>query len=99
MRQALHPDLADVTLAQALTALGDPIRLSIVRVLSDGREHLGGDFPTSVAKSTLSHHMKTLRQAGVIHSRPDGTRCWNSLRPDFEARFPGLLGTILKIPG
>jgi hypothetical protein len=39
--------------------------------------------------------MKRLRQAGVAWSRPEGTRCYVSVRADLEQRFPGLLGTIL----
>src|SRR3546814_3708764 len=35
-----------------------------------------GEFDFPVGKSTLSHHMKVLREAGVIHHRKEGTRCW-----------------------
>jgi DNA-binding transcriptional ArsR family regulator len=94
-RQASHPDMIDVTVPQVLAALGDPVRLQIVRVLSDGGEHLRADFPRMVADSTLSHHVKTLREAGVVFSRPVGTRCYVSLRTDLEDRFPGLLRAVL----
>src|SRR3954451_21287813 len=94
-RQAVHPDMTDVTLPQVLAALGDPVRLQIVRVLSDGGEHLRADFPRTVADSTLSHHMKTLREAGVVFSRPVGTRCYVSLRTDLEDRLPALLRAVL----
>jgi hypothetical protein len=43
--------------------------------------------------------MKRLRQAGVAWSRPEGTRCYVSLRPELEERFPGLLATILAADG
>jgi DNA-binding transcriptional ArsR family regulator len=79
-----------------LSALGDPIRLEIVRILSDGNEHLRPDIDVPVGQSTLSHHMKTLRDAGVVFSRPEGTRCFVSLRPELERRFPGLLATVLQ---
>jgi DNA-binding transcriptional ArsR family regulator len=94
-RQAIHPDITDVSLPQVLSALGDPIRFQVVRVLSDGAEHLRADFPHTVADSTLSHHMKTLREAGVVFSRPEGTRCFVSLRTDLDDRFPGLLRAVL----
>jgi hypothetical protein len=64
-------------------------------VLSDGQEYVQADFPADVSPSTLSHHMKRLRQAGVAWSRPEGTRCYVSLRADLEQRFPGLPGTVL----
>ena len=52
-------------------------------------------FATDVAQSTLSHHVKRLRQAGVAVSRPEGTRCRVSLRPELDERLPGLLAAIL----
>ncbi|MGW5121147.1 ArsR/SmtB family transcription factor [Streptomyces noursei] len=97
MRSLDHPQLSSVSLSDALAALADPTRRAVVRVLTDGREHLAGDFDLGVAQSTLSHHMKRLRQGGITHSRPDGTRCWVSLRPEFDARFPGLLRTVLGL--
>ena len=97
MRQIEHPELETVSLEGALSALGDPVRLSVVRVLADRAEHLQADFDVPVSASTLSHHMKTLREAGIVQSRPAGTRCYVSLRADFEDSFPGLLETVLRL--
>ncbi len=48
-------------------------------------------------KSTLSNHMKILRGAGLIQTRPAGREFLSTLRrEEFEARFPGLLDTVLK---
>ena len=56
-----------------------------------------GALETSVSKSTLSHHLKVLREAGVIRQRQEGTARRNTLRSeDLEARFPGLLDTVLS---
>jgi DNA-binding transcriptional ArsR family regulator len=95
MRSLDHCAAEEINLAGLLYALADPVRLQIARVLSDGQEHVQADFPADVSQSTLSHHMKRLRQAGVAWSRPEGTRCYVSLRPELEQRFPGLLTTIL----
>jgi DNA-binding transcriptional ArsR family regulator len=95
MRSLDHCAAGEINLGGVLYALADPIRLQIARVLSDGREHIQADFSADVTQSTLSHHMKRLRQAGVAWSRPEGTRCYVSLRPELEQRFPGLLATIL----
>jgi DNA-binding transcriptional ArsR family regulator len=81
MRSLDHCAAEEINLAGVLYALADPVRLRIARVLSDGSEHVQADFPADVSQSTLSHHMKRLRQAGVAWSRPEGTRCYVSLRP------------------
>jgi DNA-binding transcriptional ArsR family regulator len=54
----------------------------------------------SMSKSTLSHHFRVLREAGLIFSRPEGTRILNSLRrEDLDTQFPGLLNSILGAKG
>lgn len=86
-----------MTLPRLLGALSDPTRLGIVRVLSDGAERGWGQLCAPVAKSTLSHHLKVLREAGVTRTRQDGTRCFVTLRRDsLDARFPGLLPALLS---
>ncbi len=73
------------------------MRLKIVAALAaaDG-EPTCGSFDVPVTKSTCTHHFKVLREAGVIRQRPQGTARRNTLRSeDLEARFPGLLETIL----
>ena len=95
MRRLQHPPIADVELATVLSALGDPVRLSILRTLSDGAEHVQADFDVEIGQSTLSHHMSTLRAAGIVLSRPEGNRCYISLRSELDTRFPGLLHAVL----
>jgi DNA-binding transcriptional ArsR family regulator len=95
-RQLSHPKPAQITLSRVLHALSDPVRLSIVAKLSDGRERSSSGFKCDVANSTLSHHMKVLRLAGLIKHRKDGTRCFVSLRPELEVAFPGLVDSILR---
>lgn len=95
MKQVNHPELDQITLTGVLGALSDPTRLAIVRTLSDGKERGWTEFKVGVGKSTLSHHMKTLREAGVTHTRQEGTRCFVSLRPEIKKRFPGLVARIL----
>jgi DNA-binding transcriptional ArsR family regulator len=86
----------EITLPRLLGSLSDPTRLGIVRILSDGAEHGWGQLHAPVAKSTLSHHLKVLREAGVTQTRVEGTRCYVTLRREaLEARFPGLLPALL----
>lgn len=94
-----HPAIDSVTLPEVLHALSDPLRLSIVTALREGGARGWGEFDSPVAASTLSHHMKVLRQAGLILTRREGTRCQVALRPEIEARFPGLLATVIGLAG
>jgi DNA-binding transcriptional ArsR family regulator len=92
-----HPARDHLDLASVLHALSDPVRLEIVVGLADGEERACGSFDVAVTKSTCTHHFRVLREAGLIRQRQQGTMRLNSLRrDDLEARFPGLLGTILK---
>lgn len=96
MRDDLHPDPADFTLTAVLAALSDPVRVGVVRLLADGRERGWGELRAPVAKSTLSHHLRVLRAAGITRTRQEGTRCFLVLRrTDLDARFPGLLDAVL----
>jgi len=95
VRQYRHPKEEEITLTRVLAALSDPVRLSIVSELARKGECGWSGFDTCVSNSTLSHHMKVLREAGVICNRGDGTRCFVSLRPELERTFPGLLRSIL----
>ncbi|MEU7527211.1 helix-turn-helix domain-containing protein [Saccharothrix sp. NPDC042600] len=90
------PTVEQLRLPDVMAALSDPLRLGLVRLLADGEERNFGEFCAPVAKSTLSHHIRTLRAAGVLHSRNEGTRCYLTLRrADLDTRFPNLLDAIL----
>ncbi|MFH9074046.1 ArsR/SmtB family transcription factor [Streptomyces alboflavus] len=96
MKQARHPAPDEINLIDVMGALNDPLRVGLVRVLADGREHGWGELRAPVAKSTLSHHLRVLRDAGVTRTRQEGTRCFVELRRgDLDARFPGLLDAVL----
>jgi DNA-binding transcriptional ArsR family regulator len=86
----------DIEIPAVLSALGHPARLQIVRMLADVQERRCGGIIAGVSKSTLTHHWKVLRDAGVISQRPSGRENLLSLRrEDLEARFPGLLDSVL----
>lgn len=93
-----HPAVSTLDLATIMRALGDPARLEIVRLLSDGRPRLCGDIYTTlgVPNSTGSYHLRTLREAGITHARPAGTQRYVSLRrADLDQRFPGLVDVLV----
>ncbi|MGE6632032.1 ArsR/SmtB family transcription factor [Bacillus sp. NPDC077027] len=99
MKKPLHPEVEELTLINVLQALADPVRLEIVRCLSQTDERTCGTYyDMKLAKSTLSHHFKVLREAGVVRVRIDGKHRYYSLRKDdVEAAFPGLLSSVLMI--
>lgn len=88
-----HPSCDRVSVVEVFSALGDPTRLAIVRLLDAADNEVPwGEIDLPIAPSTLSHHLKVLRNAGVVFSRQEGTRCFVSLRrAEIEGRFPGLL--------
>lgn len=100
MSNFTHPRLEDVPLSAALHALSDPARLAIVRRLADEDElSCSAAGCMDVPKSTLSNHFRILRGAGLIRTRSAGRDHLSALRREaFEARFPGLLGTVLAQP-
>lgn len=90
-----HPDLANVSLEQVLTALGDPTRLEIFRkLLSEGCLPCGALVPGG-AKSTTTHHCRVLREAGLTRTKLCGTqRLLRVPCEELEERFPGLLNLV-----
>lgn len=101
MTQFVHPRVEDITLAGVLRALGDPMRLKILKKLLEKRNGtfscLGAAPCAEMAKSTLSHHFRVLRDAGLIRTTKQGVENLNSVRwDDVNARFPGLLRAIMK---
>ena len=92
-----HPKRDELELAKVLHALSDPVRLQIVASIGRGGECPMGAIDLPVTKSTCTHHFKVLREAGVLSQRQVGTARMNTLRrDDLEARFPGLLDTVLR---
>lgn len=90
-----HP-VAEI--GEILQALADPIRLAIVRSLAQtGGELSCGVFDLPVTKPTLTHHFRTLKLAGLIGARMEGTRKFIHLRrAEVDAVYPGLLDSVLQ---
>lgn len=93
---AAEPDLDAISLPAVMQAFADETRLAIVRELAASGECVCGSFVLSVTKATRSHHLRVLREAGVTHTRAEGTQRHVSLRrDDLDQRFPGLLDALL----
>ena len=95
-----EPNKDDLDLTAVLYALSDATRLQIVKRLTATDEIACGYFDIDMPKSSLSHHFRVLRNAGIITTRKEGTALLNRLRKgDLNARFPGLLKSILAAAG
>lgn len=96
MKAYMHPAMRDVTLQDVLTALADPCRMRIVTtLLQAGRALACNEVPLEVSKATASHHFEVLRDAGLIETVVEGTKCMTSVRcAEVEAHFPGLLNLL-----
>ena len=83
----VYPDVEReqaVRLAAVAKALGDPVRLQLVDVL---RRHAGKVCVCElvplfdISQPTLSHHLKILRQAGIVDSERRGLRAYYYVLP------------------
>jgi DNA-binding transcriptional ArsR family regulator len=101
MRQIKHPSIDQVELTDIMYALSDPTRLEIVGQLANaGRKMTCGEFDLNRPKSSLSHHFKILRAAGLVETLIEGTEHMNALRvAEIEQKFPGVLQSVLTALG
>ena len=80
----LDQTVETASLAQAFRALGDETRLAIIRMLGRSREvcvcHIAEGF--SLGQPTISHHLRVLREAGLVDYRKQGAWAYYSLRGD-----------------
>ncbi|GAA4406703.1 ArsR/SmtB family transcription factor [Tsukamurella soli] len=94
-------DLDAVDIGQVLRALGEPVRLAIVRKLADGQAHAKSieEWDLGMQKSALSHHFRALRLLGLTEVIVTGRSHAIRLRRDeIDRRFPGLLDAVLHAP-
>lgn len=92
-----QPDRAEIRVEAVLQALGEPVRLQIVRALANKPEGIPcGEIELPVSASTRTHHLRTLRAAGVLSTHTEGTRRISILRrEDLDHLYPGLLNGVL----
>ncbi|REK88097.1 transcriptional regulator [Streptomyces inhibens] len=98
MRDTFHAELANVSLADAMHGLSDPLRLRIVELLANQGETECSDIYNTldISKSNASHHFRVLRECGILLRLHRGQKQSARLRADeFEERFPGLLRAVL----
>ncbi len=97
----VEPAAEDIQLPRVLAALADPHRLAAVRFVARNGEswcaQVIQEAGLPLTKPTFSHHLRILREAGIVTKRIGGTRGYMSLRKaDLDRRFPGLLDSIVS---
>ncbi len=95
-------------LARMLKALGSPARFQILQALAEKQACITGDIVglTNLAQSTVSQHLKVLREAGLIEGEIDGpatSYCVNPeavlwLKDQIEGWLPGCCGRPAQAP-
>lgn len=98
--ETLDPDFAIrpvASLQEVLGALGDAVRLEMVRrLVAAGGPLACTALYDGVGKSTASHHFKTLREAGLLERHVIGGAVHQALRREaIESAYPGLLTAVV----
>jgi DNA-binding transcriptional ArsR family regulator len=76
--------------AEVLRVLADETRLQVVRLLLAGPRHVGQmNAVVGIDQSLLSHHLRVMREAGLIVASRDGKAVRYQLSPALEARRKG----------
>jgi DNA-binding transcriptional ArsR family regulator len=101
MDDGVEPLVADIQLPRVLAALADPHRLAAVQFVARHGEswcaQVIEEAGLPMTKPTFSHHLRILREAGVLTKRIEGARGYTCLRKaDLDQRFPGLIDSILS---
>lgn len=101
MRERPELGADELDLASVMHALADPSRLRMVAALDESPELacavLGEAAGVGMAKSTTTHHLSVLRDAGLVTTRPDGQRKLATLRrTELDQKFPGLLDAVIR---
>ena len=80
----------EISCAEMLKVLADETRLAVVRQLMSGSRHVGGiNAELQVEPTLLSHHLKVLREAGIVEAERDGKAMLYRLSPNVESRRRG----------
>lgn len=75
-RKAPKKKFSEETLAELCKAIGHPVRVKLVRILIDKGECISGSLAEEfkLAPSTVSEHMRILKEVGLIEGTIDGPR-------------------------
>ncbi len=86
----------DAELAALSKALAHPARVRILRLLARRSACICGEIvgELDLAQSTVSQHLKIMKEAGLIQGEVDGARVCYCLSPRVLRRFKALVGSL-----
>ena len=95
-RDATDPGGADDELARLAKAVGHPIRVRILRLLAEREACVCGELVEALplAQSTVSQHLKVLKDAGLIRGEITPPQVCYCLEPAGVRRLKSLLGSL-----
>lgn len=102
MRPLFHPSIEDVTVEAILHALSDSVRVAVfLEIVASSCPQSSSSFleirNQTIPKSTLSQHLKVLREAGLVRGERKGVEMHNTSRcAEIDKRFPGLIASIVN---
>ncbi len=87
---------AEERLAELTKALGHPLRVRILRILAKRKTCICGELVDElpVAQSTVSQHLKMLKEAGLIQGEIDGPRICYCIAPQALEELKELVGRL-----
>ena len=82
--KSTHQQENETRLSKMLKALGNPVRFQIMETLAERQTCITNDFveTTQLAQSTVSQHLKVLREAGLIHGEIEGPATCYCIDPE-----------------
>ena len=89
---------SEVGLSRVAKALGNPTRVAIIRSLATGGPRITQDIvrESDLAQSTVSEHLRILREAELLACRTDGPRVWYEVRPAVLCQFAGGVEALVE---
>lgn len=84
--------------AELAKAMGHPARIAILEILANRNSCICGDITDELplAQSTVSQHLKALKQAGIIKGEIDGVRTCYCINEEAVVEMRDLLGSFIQ---
>ncbi len=87
-------------IAELAKALAHPERIRILKQFETCQPHIAQEivFESALAQSTVSEHLRILREAGLLFARKDGPRTWYCMRRKVLREFAQAVEDLTSVP-